>query len=51
MDAYCVHDVYDANVIEFKEACYARCNCWTDLPSLGGQIILLKIILHQDICN
>ena len=36
MDAHCTHDTYDANVIEFKEACYARCNCWTDLPSQGG---------------
>merc|ERR1712112_506911 len=38
MVGYCPHDTYDANVIEFKEACYARCNCWTDLPSLGGEI-------------
>merc|ERR1712098_658158 len=38
MDAHCTHDFYDAGVIEFKEACYARCNCWTDLPSLGGEI-------------
>merc|ERR1712215_399491 len=38
MVGYCVHDTYGANVIEFKEACYARCNCWTDLPSLGGHI-------------
>ena len=20
------------------EACYARCNCWTDFPDMGGQI-------------
>merc|ERR1719444_742465 len=20
------------------EACYARCNCWSDFPNLGGQI-------------
>merc|ERR1712228_1169602 len=20
------------------EACYARCNCWTDFPDLGGEI-------------
>merc|ERR1719188_2653665 len=38
MVGYCPHDTYGANVIEFKEACYARCNCWTDLPSLGGHI-------------
>ena len=36
MVGYCQHDTFDANVIEFKEACFARCNCWTDLPSLGG---------------
>ena len=37
MVGYCQHDTSGANVIEFKEACYARCNCWTDLPSLGGE--------------
>merc|ERR1719510_625023 len=20
------------------EACYARCNCWTDFPDMGGQV-------------
>merc|ERR1712203_521112 len=20
------------------DACYARCNCWTDFPDMGGQI-------------
>ncbi len=20
------------------EACYARCNCWSDFPDLGGEI-------------
>ena len=39
MDASCIHDTYDANVIEFKQACYARCNCWTNLPSLGGMLL------------
>ena len=22
------------------EACYARCNCWTDFPDMGGQVTL-----------
>merc|ERR1712203_893995 len=38
MVAQCEHYTYDAHVIEFMEACYARCNCWTNLPSQGGEI-------------
>ena len=26
------------NPISLQEACYARCNCWTNLPSQGGEI-------------
>ena len=50
MDASCTHDFYDAGVIEFKEACYARCNCWTDLPSLGGKVqVIFQTELHLNL--
>ena len=39
------------SLISQKEACYARCNCWTDLPSQGGEIYkevcLLLLLLHE----
>lgn len=22
------------------DACYARCNCWTDFPDMGGQVFV-----------
>merc|ERR1739838_281177 len=24
--------------LNYMDACYARCNCWTDFPDMGGQI-------------
>ena len=28
---------YNIHILEM-EACYARCNCWTDFPDMGGEI-------------
>merc|ERR1712215_149472 len=51
MVGYYEHETYDANVIEFKQACYARFNCWTDLPSLGGHIYKeVDAICVRDAC-
>ena len=29
---------YQSYHILEMEACYARCNCWTDFPDMGGEI-------------
>merc|ERR1711915_51622 len=29
---------YSKECMSDMEACYARCNCWTDFPDMGGQI-------------
>ena len=36
------------------EACYARCNCWTDFPNMGGQItheVDAQCFLHTCWCS
>merc|ERR1711899_251399 len=35
--AFLVLFAYADDSIQMK-ACYARCNCWTDFPDMGGQI-------------
>ena len=42
---FCAHGIggvgeYHSNCPDSvdMEACYARCNCWTDFPDMGGQI-------------
>ena len=43
--SFCAHGIggvgeYHSNCPDSvdMEACYARCNCWTDFPDMGGQV-------------